>query len=102
MAKETIQNIKDAELKAQQVMKDADAEKAALLKKAREDGAAYKAELTGRANEAAKKAVAAVEETRDAALEKAEKRAEAVISGFTGDVQGKREAAIQAVIDEIA
>ncbi|MBR3644538.1 MAG: hypothetical protein IKN57_13665 [Parasporobacterium sp.] len=102
MAQETIQNIKDAELKAQQVLKDAETEKVALLKKAKEEGAAFKEELTGRANEAAKKAVAAVEETRDAALVKASVRAEAVINGFTGNVQGKRDAAIQAVIDEIA
>lgn len=102
MAQETIQNIKDAELKAQQVLKDAETEKAAILKKAREDGAAYKAELTGRAGEAAKKAVDEVEQTRDAAMVKAAARAEAVIAGFTGGVQDKRDAAIQAVIDEIA
>lgn len=102
MAQETIQRIKDAELKAQQVLKDAEAERTALLKKAREEGAAYKAELTGNAKEAAKKAVAAVEETRDAALVKASVKAEAVIKGFSSDVQEKREAAVQAVIAEIA
>lgn len=102
MAQETIQNIKDAELKAGQVIKDAEAEKVALLKQAREDGAAFKAQLTEKANADAKAAVAAVEETRDAALVKATVRAETVIRGFAGDVAGKREAAIAAVIDEIA
>ena len=102
MAQETIQNIKEAELKAQQVLKDAEAEKNALLKKAREDGAAYKEELTSRATEAAKKAVAEVEKTRDAVLEKASERAEAVIKGFSADLEGKREDAIAAVISEIA
>ena len=102
MAQETIQNIKDAELKEQQTLKDAEAERAALIKKAREDGAAFKEELTGRAKEAAKKAVEAVEGTRDAALVKASVRAEAVIKGFSGNMEGKRDKAIEAVISEIA
>lgn len=102
MAKKTIQSIKEAELKAQQTLKDAEAEKAAILQKAREEAAAYKAELTGRATEAAKKAVEDVEKTRDAALVKATVRAEAVIDGFKKDISGKREAAIEAVISEIA
>ena len=102
MAKKTIQSIKEAELKAQQTVKDAEAEKAAILKKAREEGAAQKAELTGRAKDAAKKAVEDVEKTRDAALVKATVRAEAVIGGFQKDIQKKREAAIEAVISEIA
>ena len=102
MAKKTIQSIKDAELKAQQTVKDAEAEKAAILQKARDEGAAYKAELTGRAKDAAKKAVEDVEKTRDAALVKATVRAEAVIGGFQKDIRSKREAAIEAVISEIA
>lgn len=101
MPQETIRNIKNAELKAQQVLREAEAEKTALLKSAREKSAAYKTELTGRANEHAKAAVAAVEATRADALEKAEVRAEAVIAGFKKDITEKREAAIEAVIAEI-
>lgn len=102
MAQETIQSIREAELKAQQVQKDAEAEKAALIKSAREQGAAIKAEVTGNAKEAAKKAVDAVEATRDDVMEKASKKAEAIIKGFSDNVQEKREEAIQAVISEIA
>ncbi|MBR3242943.1 MAG: hypothetical protein IKF90_09625 [Parasporobacterium sp.] len=102
MAQETIQNIKDAELKAQQTIKDAEAQRIALINKAREDGAAYKKEAADKANGLAKKAVAAVEETRDAAMVKATVRAEAIIKGFSGNLQGKKEKAINAVISEIA
>lgn len=102
MAQETIQSIKDAELKAQQTIKDAEAQRASIIKKAREEGAAYKADLTEKANDLAKKAVAQVEETRDAALVKAAVRAEAVIRGFSGNLDSRREQAIEAVISEIA
>ena len=101
MAQETIQNIKDAELKAQQVQKDAEAERTALIKKAREEGAAFKAKVTDNAKAAAMKAVAAVEETKDDVMSKASAEAEAIIRGFSGNVQEKREEAIQTVISEI-
>lgn len=102
MERKTIQAIKDAELKAQQVVRDAEAEKEALLKKAREDGAAYKENLKSRAAAQAKAAIDAIEMTRDDVMEKAGTRAEAVIAGFSGNISGKKEAAVEAVISELA
>ena len=40
MAKETIQNIREAELKAKELVKDAEAQKASILEQAKADGAA--------------------------------------------------------------
>lgn len=102
MAQEIIRNIKDAELKAQQTVKDAEAEKVSILNKAREDGRKVIDDLAGRANEAAKKAVDEIEQTRDANMVKAEKRAEAVIASFSKNVEEKREEAINLVITEIS
>ena len=42
MAKETIQNIREAELKAKELVKDAEAQKASILEQAKADGAAIK------------------------------------------------------------
>ncbi len=102
MAQETIRNIKDAELKAQQIVKDAEAEKVSILNKARQDGQRAIDELAGAANEAAQKAVREVELTRDAVMVKAEKRAGAVIASFSKNIEAKREKAIDFVISEIS
>ena len=45
MAKETIQNIREAELKAKELVKDAEAQKASILEQAKADGAAIKKEI---------------------------------------------------------
>ena len=102
MAKETIQNIREAELKAKELVKDAETQKASILEQAKADGAAIKSEILGEAAKHAKAAVDEVEKTREKVLEVAGLRAENVIAQFEEKAKGKREEAINLVISEIA
>ena len=102
MAKETIQNIREAELKAKELVKDAETKKASILEQAKTDGAAIKKDILDDATARAKAAVDEVEKTREKVLEVAGLRAESVIAQFHEKAQGKREEAINLVISEIA
>ena len=102
MAKETIQNIKEAELKAKELVKDAEAQKTSIIEKAKEDGAALKKNILNDAQTRAKAAVDEVEKTRDKVLEVAGLRAESVIAQFQEKAKAKRNDAIELVISEIA
>ena len=102
MAKETIQNIREAELKAKELVKDAETQKASILEQAKADGAAIKKEILDEAAKRAKAAVDEVEQTREKVLEVAGLRAENVIAQFQEKAKGKREEAINLVISEIA
>ena len=102
MAKETIQNIREAELKAKELVKDAETRKASILEQAKADAAAAKKEILDAAMSKAKAAVDEVEKTRDGVLEVAGVRAENVIGQFHERAASKREDAINLVISEIA
>ena len=102
MAKETIQNIREAELKAKELVKDAETQKASILEQAKADGAAIKKEILDEAAKRAKAAVDEVEQTREKILEVAGLQAENIIAQFREKAKGKREEAINLVISEIA
>ncbi len=102
MAKETIQNIREAELKAKELVKDAETQKASILEQAKADGAAIKKEILDEAAKRAKAAVDEVEQTREKVLEVAGLQAENIIAQFREKAKGKREEAINLVISEIA
>ena len=102
MAKETIQNIREAELKAKELVKDAEAQKASILEQAKADGAAIKKEILDEAAKHAKAAVDEVEKTREKVLEVAGILARNVITQLQEKAKCKREEAINLVISEIA
>ncbi len=102
MAKETIQNIREAELKAKELVKEAEQQKASILEQAKTEGAALKKQILDEAAARAKAAVDEVETTREKVLEGSGLRAESVISQFQEKAKGKREEAINLVISEIA
>ena len=102
MAKETIQNIRGAELKAKELVKDAEAQKTTIIEQATADAAALKKDILTDAQTRAKAAVDEVEKTRNQVLEVAGLRAESVIAQFQEKAKSKREDAINLVISEIA
>ena len=102
MAKETIQNIREAELKAKELVKDAEAQKSTIIEQAKADAAALKKDILADAQTRAKAAVDEVEKTRDKVLEVAGLRAESVIAQFQEKAKSKRKDAINLVISEIA
>ena len=102
MAQDTIKDIRNAEKQARKTVADAEAEKLAILDKAKAEGDAYAAELIGAATDAAGKALAAVEDTLAGELEAAGQRAEADIDAFHRQALDKRDEAIELVISEIA
>ena len=102
MAKETIQNIREAELKAKELVKDAEAQKVSIIEQAKAEGAAFKKDILNDAQTRAKAAVDEVEKTRDKVLEVAGLRAENVIAQFQEKAKSKRDDAINLVISEIA
>ena len=102
MAKETIQNIREAELAAKEIVKNAEAQKTSIIEQAKTEGAAIKKDILDDAANRAKAAVDEVEKTREKVLEVAGLRADSVIAQFREKAQGKREEAINLVINEIA
>ena len=102
MAQDTIKNIREAEQKAQKTIKDAEAEKTAILDKAKADGQAFADELIGAASKAAKEALEKVESNMDAELLAAGKKAEETIAAFHTEALNKRNEAIELVVSEIA
>lgn len=102
MAKETIQSIRDAELKAQEILKKAASEKDGLIEEAKAAGAKFAEDLIGKAKEQAQAELSEVEATRAGALEAAQEKAEGIIAQFKATAAEKRDEAIKLVIDEIA
>lgn len=102
MAKKTIQSIEKAEAKANETIKKAEAEKIVIINKAKADSAAYAEDIISKANKAAAEALAEVEGKRDAELEMAETRAQAVVAQHKGASDSKRKEAVDLVISEIA
>ena len=102
MAQDTIKNIRNAEKHAQKALKDAEAEKLAILDKAKAEGEAFSSELIGAATKAAKEALDKVESGMDAALDAAGKKAEETIAAFHNEALAKRAEAVELVVSEIA
>lgn len=102
MAKETIDNIKKAELKAQQLLKDAESQKKAILEEAREKAGSYEKQLLNQAKERAEAATGQVLAGQSARIEAAEREAEAIIAQHQEGMAAKRAEAIRLVIAEIA
>lgn len=102
MAKQTIQSIEEAEAKAGEIIKKAEAEKTGIINQAKAESAAYAQDLIAGANKAAAKALAEVEGRKDAELEKAQVRAEAVIAQHQEASDARKKEAVDLVISEIA
>lgn len=102
MAKETINSIRDAELKAAEVLKKAEADKLGIIEEAKEKGAEFAKDLIGKAEAKAKAELDEVEATREGAISAAAEKAEGIIAEFVSNAEKKRDEAIQMVIDEIA
>ena len=102
MAQDTIKNIREAEKKAQKAVKDAEAEKLAIIDKAKAEGETFSAELIDAATKTAKEALEKVESGMDSALDAAGKKAEATIAAFHNEAMAKRAEAIELVVSEIA
>ena len=69
MAKETIQSIREAELEAKELVKNAETQKASILEQAKTDGSAIKKDILDETAKRAKAAVDEVETTREKVLE---------------------------------
>ena len=101
MAQETLNRIREAELGAKEAVKEAQAGGAEILVNARTEVQQYKEELLAKSKADARAALEKAESGLDSALESANARAQAVVSQFTQNLQSKKEAAIQVVIDHI-
>ncbi|MBQ9029953.1 MAG: hypothetical protein IJ106_16390 [Parasporobacterium sp.] len=101
MAQDTLNRIREAELKAKQLVKDAQTSGAEMIAGAREEARNYKEDLIGRSRAAAKQELEQAEAGLDKALADAETRAQAVISQFSQKLETKKEEAVQTVIDHI-
>ena len=102
MAKETIDSIKGAELKAQQILKDAESQKKAILEEAREKAGSYEKQLLAQAKSRAEAAVGQVLAGQDEKIASAVKEAEALKAQHQEGMAAKRAEAIRLVIAEIA
>mgnify|MGYP002625194636 CR=1 FL=1 len=102
MAQETINSIREAEKRSQQILKDAEDQKKSILEKARAESDEFTRDLLEKASAQAKAALEEIESKRETEIETAVKRAEAVIAQHKADVGAKRAEAISLVISEIA
>ena len=102
MAQETIQQIKDIELKARQIVKDAKADSSDIILKAKDDAKAFKDDQIAAAKENAQKLVNAVEAGLDGSMAEAEERAGKVIADLKANFEQKKNDAVKIIIDHIA
>ena len=101
MAQDTLNRIKEAELKAKQLVQDAQASGTEIVAAAKEEVLSYKEELIGKARTEAKTQLEKAESGMQQALDAAQTRAEAVIGQFSADLDKKKDQAVKKVIDFI-
>ena len=101
MAQETLNRIKEAELEAKQLVKDAQTSGTEIIAAAKEEVLSYKEELISKARKEAKAQLEKAESGMQQALDAAQKRAETVIGQFSADLDKKKDQAVKKVIDYI-
>ncbi len=101
MAQETINSIREAELKAGQCIKDAEEEARRIVENAKAEAQAYEAGLIKEAQAKGQAALDEVMAGREEALEGARRRAMAVMAQHESHVETNRPAAVEFVISEI-
>lgn len=101
MAKETLNRIRETELKAKQQLQDAKVSGEKLLEDARNEVKKYKEDLLTDVRADAKKALDEILNGQDRAMEAAEVRARAVVDQMSRNLKGKEEEACRLVISHI-
>ena len=101
MAKDTILAVKDAEIKAEETIKNASKEAEAAIAKARKDADKLIDDEVRKAQKAAEEKLAAAKTEADKIAAEGEKKAAEEIEKMKKDAAGKEKAAIQAVISQL-
>ena len=101
MAQETINSIREAELKAAQSIKDAEEEASRIVENAKAEAEAYEAGLIKDAQAKGQAVLNEVMAGREEAMESARRRAMAVIAQHESHVETNRPVAVEFVISEI-
>lgn len=101
MAQETLNRIKETELKAKQIIQDAAEQGNVLLEEARGQAQQYKEDLIRKSREHAASALTEAQSGMDKALEAAQARADAVVSQFGQTLHSKKDAAVKMVVEYI-
>lgn len=102
MAKETISSIREAELKASQILKDAESLKAEILEKARAEVREYEETVITQARNQARADLARTQGQLDDRIGDASRQAEAVVAQHQEGMGAKRAEAVRIVISTIA
>ena len=101
MAQDTLNRIREAELEAKQMVKDAQSSKTDIMAEANKEVLKYKEELISKARQDAKVKLEKAESGMQQALDAAQKRAGTVIEQFSANLDDKKDKAVKMVIDYI-
>ncbi|MGI6071855.1 MAG: hypothetical protein ACOX75_02405 [Lachnospiraceae bacterium] len=101
MAQKTIDRIREAEKKAQRIVKEAESDSKALIEKAISQSEEASKSILTKATTDVKDAVEKVALTRDDSLEAARRRAMSIIAQYQVGIEEKKDRAVDLVIAEI-